>query len=71
MSERFFACKLRFILEELVDGYDPSMESDVTMMIEDLPEDEYNRFMDGIVKDDNKIIGEFIKFCQEAVEDLQ
>jgi hypothetical protein len=27
--------------------------------------------MDGIVKDDNKIIGEFIKFCEESVEDLQ
>jgi hypothetical protein len=68
---RFLWSKIRFFLEEYVNGYDPSMESDVTMMIEDLPENEYNRFMDGIVKDDNKIIGEFIKFCEEAVEDLQ
>ena len=68
---RFLWSKIRFFLEEYVNGYDPSMESDVTMMIEDLPENEYNRFMDGIVKDDNKIIGEFIKFCEEAVGDLQ
>jgi hypothetical protein len=27
--------------------------------------------MDGIVKDDNKIIGEFIKFCEDAVKELE
>jgi hypothetical protein len=27
--------------------------------------------MDGIVNDDNKIIGEFIKFCEEAVKELK
>jgi hypothetical protein len=67
---RFLWSKIRYFLEEFVDGYDPSMESDLTMMIEDLPAKDYNRFMDGIVKDDNKIIGEFVKFCEEAVKEL-
>jgi len=67
---RFLWSKIRYFLEEFVDGYDSSMESDLTMMIEDLPAKEYNRYMDGIVKDDNKIIGEFIKFCEEAVKEL-
>jgi hypothetical protein len=68
---RFLWSKIRYFLEEFVDGYDSSMESDLTMMIEDLPAKEYNRFMDGIVKDDNKIIGEFIKFCEDAVKELE
>lgn len=67
---RFLWSKIRFFLEEFVDGYDPSMESDLTMMIEDLPTKEYNRFMDGIVNDDNKVIGEFVSFCEEAVKEL-
>jgi hypothetical protein len=67
---RFLWSKVRFFLEEYVSGYDPSMESDLTMMIENLPAKEYNRFMDGIVNDDNKIIGEFIKFCEDAVKEL-
>ena len=67
---RFLWSKIRYFLEEFVDGYEPSMESDITMMIEDLPAKEYNRFMDGIVNDDNKIIGEFIKFCEDAVKEL-
>jgi len=68
---RFLWSKIRYFLEEFVDDYDPSMESDLTMMIEDLPAKDYNRFMDGIVNDDNKIIGEFIKFCEEAVKELK
>ena len=68
---RFLWSKIRYFLEEFVDGYDPSMESDLNMMLEALPESEYNRFMDGIVKDDNKIIGEFIAFCEEAVKELE
>jgi hypothetical protein len=68
---RFLWSKIRYFLEEFVDGYDSSMESDLTMMIEDLPAKDYNRFMDGIVNDDNKIIGEFIKFCEDAVKELE
>jgi hypothetical protein len=67
---RFLWSKIRYFLEEFVDGYDSSMESDLTMMIEDLPAKDYNTFMDGIVNDDNKIIGEFIKFCEDAVKEL-
>lgn len=68
---RFLISKIRYFLEEMVDGYEPSMESDIFMMIESLPETEYNKFMDGIVKDDNKIIGQFIKFCEDAVNELK
>ena len=67
---RFLWSKIRYFLEEFVDGYDSNMESDITMMIEDLPAKEYNRFMDGIVNDDNKIIAEFIKFCEDSVKEL-
>jgi hypothetical protein len=68
---RYLWSKVRFLLEEFVAGYDPSMESDITVMIEDLPANEYNKYMDGIVNDNNKIIGEFITFCEECVEVLQ
>ena len=68
---RFLISKIRYFLEEMVDGYEPSMESDIFMMIESLPETEYNKFMDGIVKDDNKIIEQFIKFCEDAVNELK
>ena len=62
--------KIRYFLEEFVDGYDPSMESDVTYYIEQMEPKEYNRIMQGIINDDNKVIGEFIKFCEEVVNDL-
>lgn len=62
--------KIRYFLEEFVDGYDPSMESDVTYYIEQMEPKEYNRMMQGIINDDNKVIGEFIKFCEEVVNDL-
>lgn len=62
--------KIRYILEEMVDGYDPSMENDLTFELEGLGPKVYNRYMDGIVKDDNKIIGEFIKKCEEIVKTL-
>jgi hypothetical protein len=58
------------IMSEFVNGYEPSMESDLNMMIEALPASEYNKYMDGIVNDDNKIIGDFIAFCEEAVKEL-
>jgi hypothetical protein len=67
---RFLWSKIRYFLEEFVNGYEPSMESDLNMMIEALPASEYNKYMDGIVNDDNKIIGEFIAFCEEAVKEL-
>jgi Sec7-like guanine-nucleotide exchange factor len=62
--------KIRYILEEFVSGYDRSMESDLTFMLESLGPKVYNRFMDGIVKDDNKIIQEFIAECEELVKEL-
>jgi hypothetical protein len=67
---RFLWSKIRYFLEEFVNGYEPSMESDLNMMIEALPASEYNKYMDGIVNDDNKIIGDFIAFCEEAVKEL-
>ena len=63
--------KVKYFLEEYVDGYDPSMESDIATMIEKLPEQEYNKYMDGIVNNNNQSIKEFISFCEECVEVLQ
>lgn len=63
--------KIRYLLEEFVSGYDRSMESDLTFMLESLGPKIYNRFMDGIVKDDNKIIQEFIAECEELVKELE
>ena len=62
--------KIRFFLEEYVNGYDRSMESDLAFELDALEPKEFNRFMDGIVRDDNKAIGDFIKVCEEIVKDL-
>jgi hypothetical protein len=62
--------KIRYILEEMVDGYHPNMENDLTFELEGLGPKVYNRFMDGIVNDDNRIINEFIKKCEEIVKTL-
>ena len=62
--------KIRFFLEEYVDGYDRSMESDLAFELDGLDPKEFNRLMDGIVRDDNKAIGDFIKVCEEIVKDL-
>jgi hypothetical protein len=67
---RSVVSKIRYILEEFVSGYDPSMESDLTFQIEALGPKIYNRYMDGIVNDSNKIIREFIAKCEEIVESL-
>jgi hypothetical protein len=62
--------KIRFFLEEYVDGYDRSMESDLAFELDALDPKEFNRFMDGIVTDNNKSISDFIKVCEEIVKDL-
>jgi hypothetical protein len=62
--------KIRYLLEEFVSGYDPSMEDDLTFELEALGPKVYNRYMDGIVNDSNKIIQEFISKCEEIVEHL-
>lgn len=62
--------KIRFFLEEYVDGYDRSMESDLAFELDGLDPKEFNRLMDGIVRDDNKAINDFIKVCEEIVKDL-
>jgi hypothetical protein len=67
---RSLLSKIRYFFEEFVDGYHPSMENDLTFELEGLGPKVYNRYMDGIVNDDNKIIGEFIKKCEEIVKTL-
>ena len=62
--------KIRFFLEEYVTGYDISMESDLAFELDALGPKESNRLMDGIVRDDNKVINDFIKVCEEIVKDL-
>lgn len=62
--------KIRYFLEEFVDGYDVSMENDLAFELEGLGPKVYNRYMDGIVNDDNKVIGEFITKCEEIVKTL-
>lgn len=62
--------KIRFFLEEYVDGYDISMESDLAFELDGLDPKEFNRLMDGIVRDDNEAINDFIKVCEEIVKDL-
>lgn len=67
---RALISKIRYFFEEFVDGYHISMESDLTFELEGLGPKVYNRFMDGIVNNDNKIIREFIKKCEEIVKTL-
>jgi hypothetical protein len=62
--------KIRYLLEEFVSGYDTSMENDLAFELEGLGPQVYNKFMDGIVSDNNKIIQEFIAKCEEIVEHL-
>ena len=67
---RSLLSKIRYILEEFVSGYEPSMESDLTFELEALGPKVYNRYMDGIVNDSNKVIQEFIAKCEEIVKHL-
>jgi hypothetical protein len=52
---------VRFIFNELVDGYDPEYQRDLITVIEGMGPKVYNRLMDGIVNDNQKVIDEFIK----------
>ena len=45
---------------ELVDGYDPSMERDLITVLEGMGPSVYNKYMDGIISDNQKITNEFI-----------
>jgi hypothetical protein len=62
--------KIRFFLEEYVTGYDSSMESDLTFELGKLDPKEFNRYMDGFVKDDNAAINDFITACEKIVQYL-
>lgn len=65
---RYLQSKIKFFLEEMVDGYDPDMERDLISVLEGMEPKLYNRLMDGIVNDDQKIIDEFIKICEEIIK---
>jgi hypothetical protein len=65
---RYIQAKLRFILEELVDGYDPSMERDLITVLEGMGPSVYNKYMDGIISDNQKITNEFIALCEKIIE---
>ena len=63
--------KIRYILEEEVYGYDRSMESDLAFELDALPPAKFNRLMDGIISNNQEVIEDFKRICEEIVEDLQ
>ena len=64
---RQLTAKIEFIFLEYVDGYEPSLERDLISVLEGMGPKVYNRLMDGIVDDNQKIINEFIKLCEEII----
>jgi len=64
---RQLTAKIEFIFNEYVDGYEPSLERDLISVLEGMGPKVYNRLMDGIVNDNQKIINEFINLCEEII----
>jgi hypothetical protein len=62
---------MRGILGTKVKGYKPYMEIHISTQMDNLPEDEYNEFMDAIVNNDTQGINEFVKFAQNIVNQLK
>lgn len=63
--------KIREILNNRVDGYEPSMESHLIMSLEQtLNPKEFNELMDGIVRNDDKVIIKFIVKCERIVREM-
>ena len=60
---------MRGILSK-INGYKPYMEIHISTQMDNLPEDEYNKFMDAIVNNDTQGINEFVKFAQNIVNKL-
>jgi hypothetical protein len=65
---RQLTAKIEYIFNEFVDGYEPELERDLVSVLESMGPRVYNRLMDGIVNDDQKIINEFINLCEEIIE---
>jgi hypothetical protein len=65
---RQLTAKIEFIFNELVEGYEPSLQRDLITVIEGMGPRVYNRLMDGIVNDDQKVINEFINLCEEILK---
>jgi hypothetical protein len=61
---------MRKILGTKVKGYKPYMEIHISTQMDNLPEDEYNEYMDSIVNNDSQGINEFVKFAQNIVNKL-
>lgn len=63
--------RMRNILGTKVNGYKPYMEIHISTQMDNLPEDEYNEFMDAIVNNDTQGINEFVKFAENIVRQLK
>ena len=64
---RELTAKIEFIFLEYVEGYEPDLQRDLISVLEGMGPKVYNRLMDGIVDDNQKIINEFIKLCEEII----
>jgi hypothetical protein len=65
---RQLTAKIEFIFNEFVDGYDSEYQRDLITVIEGMGPKVYNRLMDGIVNDNQKVIDEFIKLCEDILK---
>ena len=65
---RHLTAKIEVLLDMYVDGYEPSLERDLVSVLESMGPGVYNRLMDGIVNDDQKVINEFINLCEEILK---
>lgn len=63
--------RMRLILSTKVNGYMPYMEIHISTQMDNLPEDDYNNYMDYIINNDNDGISEFVKFAQNIVNKLK
>jgi hypothetical protein len=65
---RQLTAKIEFIFNEFVDGYESEYQRDLITVIEGMGPKVYNRLMDGIVNDNQKVIDEFIKLCEDILK---
>ena len=54
-----------------VEGYRPNMEVIISTQMDNLPEDEYNEYMDSVVNNDQSGIEKLKKFVRSIVDRLK
>lgn len=68
---RELTAKIETIMDLYVDGYEPELQRDLVSVLEGMGPKVYNRLMDGIVNDNQKIINEFIELCEEIIKTFE